>query len=284
MIFSIEHTSGLLTIYRTICIVYPTKDSITSERIHYIIQKISEAVIVMNFAAFFSYVILTAITPGPNNIMSMSNASRYGFRRSLPFNFGVFAGFLVVMSLSALFSSLLYDVIPSVKPLMLYVGAAYILWLAWTVWRDAPHEKGGRAAYEYFSLGDGAAVRQRKGDPVLYNDDVFVHPAALTRAAGQRRFHNNPRLRRLRLHTLLGALRRALRTPLQKIQQAGERRHGAAAGILRRFDADRYLKIKQKGLSIRYKSKTKISCASAAGCFCFLMTFTRRSTAVSIFL
>lgn len=96
--------------------------------------------IFMNFAAFFSYVILTAITPGPNNIMSMSNASQYGFRRSLPFNFGVFAGFIVVMSASALFSSLLYNVIPSVKPFMLCVGAAYILWLAWAVWRDAPHE------------------------------------------------------------------------------------------------------------------------------------------------
>ena len=95
----------------------------------------------------------TTFTPGPNNIMSMSNASRYGFRRSLPFNFGVFAGFLVVMSLSALFSSLLYDVIPSVKPLMLYVGAAYILWLAWTVWRDAPHEKGGRAVTNTFLSG-----------------------------------------------------------------------------------------------------------------------------------
>ena len=35
----------------------------------------------MNFAAFLSYVILTSITPGPNNIMSMTNAGRYGFRR-----------------------------------------------------------------------------------------------------------------------------------------------------------------------------------------------------------
>ena len=98
----------------------------------------------MNFTAFLSYVILTAITPGPNNIMSMSNASRYGFRRSLPFNFGVFAGFIAVMSASALFSSLLYNVMPSVKPFMLCVGAAYILWLAWTVWRDTPHGEGER--------------------------------------------------------------------------------------------------------------------------------------------
>ena len=91
----------------------------------------------MNFTAFFSYVILTAITPGPNNIMSMSNASRYGFRRSLPFNFGVFAGFIVVMSVSALFSSLLYNVMPSVKPFMLCVGAAYILWMVWHILRSS---------------------------------------------------------------------------------------------------------------------------------------------------
>ncbi len=44
-----------------------------------------------NFSAFLSYVIITTFTPGPNNIMSMSNASRYGFRKSLPFNVGVFS-------------------------------------------------------------------------------------------------------------------------------------------------------------------------------------------------
>jgi hypothetical protein len=36
-----------------------------------------------NFAAFLSYVLVTTFTPGPNNIMSMSNASRYGFKKSI---------------------------------------------------------------------------------------------------------------------------------------------------------------------------------------------------------
>ena len=93
----------------------------------------------MNWAAFCSYVLLTAITPGPNNIMSMSNAAKYGFKRSFPFNVGVLLGFLVVMGLCAAFSSLLYEFIPSVKPYMLCLGAAYILWLAWSIWRDKPH-------------------------------------------------------------------------------------------------------------------------------------------------
>ena len=94
----------------------------------------------MNFAAFFSYAFLTAFTPGPNNILSMTNAGKYGFKKSFPFNLGVFFGFLIVMSCCAAFSSLLYDLIPSIKPVMLGLGAAYILWLAWTVWRDKPHE------------------------------------------------------------------------------------------------------------------------------------------------
>jgi len=97
----------------------------------------------MNFAAFFSYVFLTAITPGPNNIMAMTNASKYGFKRSLRFTFGVLLGFLIVMICCAAFSSLLYGIIPSIKPAMLCIGAAYLLWLAFTVWRDKPHEGRG---------------------------------------------------------------------------------------------------------------------------------------------
>lgn len=35
-----------------------------------------------SWVSFLSYVVATAVTPGPNNIMSMSNASRLGFRKS----------------------------------------------------------------------------------------------------------------------------------------------------------------------------------------------------------
>lgn len=108
----------------------------------------------MNFAAFFSYIFLTAFTPGPNNIMSMTNAGKYGFKKAFPFNLGIFAGFLIVMSACAAFTSLLYSVIPSIEPYMLCVGAAYILWLAWTVWRNKPHEgKKGLAATNTFTSG-----------------------------------------------------------------------------------------------------------------------------------
>jgi hypothetical protein len=53
--------------------------------------------------AFLSYVLLTTFTPGPNNIMSMSMASRHGLRRSLPFTSGIFVGFLLVYCAVSLF-------------------------------------------------------------------------------------------------------------------------------------------------------------------------------------
>lgn len=93
----------------------------------------------MNYAAFLSYIVLTAFTPGPNNIMAMSNASKHGFKGGFRFNLGVLFGFLIVMSICAAFTSLLYEFVPQIEPFMLVIGAAYILWLAWTVWRDKPN-------------------------------------------------------------------------------------------------------------------------------------------------
>ncbi len=90
----------------------------------------------MNFTAFISYVLISCLTPGPNNIMAMTNAGRYGFKGALPFNSGVVLGIIILDFCCAVFSSLLFDYIPSIEPFMRCLGAAYILWLAWKVWRD----------------------------------------------------------------------------------------------------------------------------------------------------
>ncbi|HEY8909647.1 MAG TPA: LysE family transporter [Desulfosporosinus sp.] len=95
----------------------------------------------LNMAAFSSYVLVTTFTPGPNNIMSMSNASRYGFRKSILFNVGIFFGFFVVIALCSFFSIALYSLIPSFKPIMTYIGATYILWLAWKTIKSKPHSE-----------------------------------------------------------------------------------------------------------------------------------------------
>ncbi len=90
-----------------------------------------------HWASFLTYAIVTAVTPGPNNIMSMSNANRKGFRRALPFNLGIWAGFSAVMILCTAFCSLLSTWIPRIKLPMLIVGACYMLYLAWETFRSS---------------------------------------------------------------------------------------------------------------------------------------------------
>jgi cysteine/O-acetylserine efflux protein len=78
---------------------------------------------VLNIVAFSSYVLVTTFTPGPNNIMSMSNASHYGFKKSIKFNMGIFVGFFIIIALCSFFSIALYNLIPSIKPII--VGAHF---------------------------------------------------------------------------------------------------------------------------------------------------------------
>lgn len=94
-----------------------------------------------NFIAFLSYVFVTTFTPGPNNLMSMSNASRYGFKKSIFFSIGIFFGFFSIMAICSFFSVKLYNLIPSFKPIMTIIGAIYILWLAWKTYKSKPHSE-----------------------------------------------------------------------------------------------------------------------------------------------
>ncbi len=91
--------------------------------------------------SFLTYALVTAVTPGPNNIMSMSNGGRLGFRRALPFNLGIWAGFSAVMCLCTLFCSALSAMIPKLRLPMLFLGAAYMLYLAWETFRSSGVEE-----------------------------------------------------------------------------------------------------------------------------------------------
>lgn len=86
---------------------------------------------------FLIYCFVTVYTPGANNLLSMSNAARLGFRKSFRFNLGITMGFLIVMSVCTIFSGALYSVLPKVKIFMQILGAAYMVYLAWKVWKTS---------------------------------------------------------------------------------------------------------------------------------------------------
>jgi threonine/homoserine/homoserine lactone efflux protein len=59
----------------------------------------------------------------------MSNAAKVGFKRAVPFNWGIFFGCSIVMILCLLFSTFLYAIIPQVQLPMKILGAAYMVYL-----------------------------------------------------------------------------------------------------------------------------------------------------------
>ena len=83
-----------------------------------------------NLYPFLAYVFVTTFTPGPNNIMSMTNAMRYGYRNTLRFLAGETAGFLVVMLISGILNVALVNIVPQMRFWLNLFGAAYMVYLA----------------------------------------------------------------------------------------------------------------------------------------------------------
>lgn len=78
----------------------------------------------------------------------MSNAMRLGFRRCFRFNLGILSGFAIVMMICTVFITTLFALLPKMKLLMQILGAAYMLYLAWKVWKSSldPGSGSGNAS------------------------------------------------------------------------------------------------------------------------------------------
>lgn len=80
-----------------------------------------------------SYVLISTFTPGPSNITSASVAVLYGYKNTLNFQSGLAVGVFIIMMLSGWVSTALLNIFPVLEPILQYVGAAYILYLAFVI-------------------------------------------------------------------------------------------------------------------------------------------------------
>ncbi|MGR5092327.1 cysteine/O-acetylserine transporter [Vibrio maritimus] len=108
------------------------------------------------YTAFFTYVIITSITPGPNNILSLSIATQYGLKRAVKVISGMFCGYIVLMLLCGVFTYHMINLLPVITPWLTWMGAAYIIWLAWGIAtsevKTASEESEGITAFAGFGL------------------------------------------------------------------------------------------------------------------------------------
>ena len=73
----------------------------------------------------------TTFTPGPNNILLLSSTSTFGFRKCRPLLLGIWAGLLTVMLICGFGCAALGELVPQIVPVAKYVGAVYVLYLAY---------------------------------------------------------------------------------------------------------------------------------------------------------
>lgn len=92
--------------------------------------------------SFLLYCYVGAITPGPANLCSLSTALRYGKGPALRQWQGLFTGFTLVSMASVLITYFLGAVLNQYVGLLSWVGAAYLLWMAFNTLRSAAGRSG----------------------------------------------------------------------------------------------------------------------------------------------
>ncbi|CDL87541.1 LysE family translocator [Xenorhabdus cabanillasii] len=78
-----------------------------------------------------TFMFISAITPGPNNMLLTSSGANFGFRHSLILLLGIVFGMQTVLLLSAFGIAALLLVYPAIHTGLKVLGSLYLLWLAW---------------------------------------------------------------------------------------------------------------------------------------------------------
>jgi cysteine/O-acetylserine efflux protein len=91
----------------------------------------------IDILATFTFAFITTFTPGPNTISSHAMGLNYGYRRSLPYFFGIATGFFSIMLLSAALAAALAHLMPKAVSFLTIAGSLYIFYLAYHVFTSS---------------------------------------------------------------------------------------------------------------------------------------------------
>lgn len=109
--------------------------------------------------ALLVFVVVTSFTPGPNNAMLMASGLNFGFRRGLPHVFGVSLGYGVMVFLVGVGLGAVFEAYPAAYTLLKYLGAAYLLYLAWQIATAGPPGEGSETAGQPITFLQAAAFQ-----------------------------------------------------------------------------------------------------------------------------
>lgn len=121
-------------------------------------------------ASFLLSIVAVGYTPGPANLYALSCALRHGRKRSMPMWLGMLCGFsvmaLIASTLAHFAGIALGDYIVYLK----YVGAAYLVYLAWVIFRAEVKDGGEDSSCTFMS---GFIVQFTNAKMIIYELTVY---------------------------------------------------------------------------------------------------------------
>lgn len=106
--------------------------------------------------AFVAFAFVASVTPGPNNAMMLTSGANFGFRRSVPHMLGIAFGIVVMVAAVGMGLSGLFRAYPVLYGVLRWVGAAYLLYLAWGIARSGTPKAGGTTGRPLSFVGAAA--------------------------------------------------------------------------------------------------------------------------------
>lgn len=103
--------------------------------------------------SFLLYCFVGGITPGPANLCSLGAALRYGRGPALRQWRGLFCGFFLDSMGAVVLTWLLGAALNEYVGMLSWVGAAYLLWMAWHMFRSGGGDAGSDPAAPSFRNG-----------------------------------------------------------------------------------------------------------------------------------
>jgi len=86
-----------------------------------------------DFLSLISFILISTFTPGPANISSASMGVLHGYKKTFNYLLGLAAGVFFIMLVSGWITTALLRIFPVLEVVLHYVGAAYILYLAYGI-------------------------------------------------------------------------------------------------------------------------------------------------------
>ena len=116
------------------------------------------------------YILMVGYTPGPANLYALSCSLKYGRKSALRMWYGELCGFLISVTLVSIATHFIGTTMGEYVGWLKYVGAAYILWLAYNIYKTKGLAENEAKTCTFMS---GMLVQLTNANMILFDLTIF---------------------------------------------------------------------------------------------------------------